>query len=43
MTEATKQFRRVNGFLHLPKLRAALQRHVGPPKAASACYNESVA
>jgi hypothetical protein len=24
MTEAGKQFRRVNGHLHLPKLRAAL-------------------
>jgi putative transposase len=28
MGEATKQFRRVNGFLHLPALRDALQRHV---------------
>jgi len=28
MVEATKQFRRVNGHLHLPKLRAALERHV---------------
>ena len=25
MTEAGKQFRRVNGHLHLPKLRAALE------------------
>ena len=24
MGEATKQFRRVNGYLHLPALRAAL-------------------
>jgi transposase-like protein len=28
MIEATGQFRRVNGHLHLPKLRAALERHV---------------
>ena len=28
MGEATKNFRRVNGFLHLPALRAALQAHV---------------
>ena len=28
MIEAGKQFRRVNGHLHLPALRAALERHV---------------
>jgi transposase-like protein len=28
MVEAGKQFRRVNGHLHLPALRAALERHV---------------
>jgi len=28
MTEASHQFRRVNGHLHLPQLRAALDRHV---------------
>jgi putative transposase len=33
MTEAGKQFRRVNGHLHLPKLRAALD----------ACFTENVA
>lgn len=27
MLEAKKQFRRVNGYLHLPALRAALERH----------------
>lgn len=27
MGEAAKQFRRVNGFLHLPALRAALEAH----------------
>ena len=28
MVEAGKQFRRVNGHLHLPALRAALERHI---------------
>jgi putative transposase len=28
MAEAAKQFRRVNGHLHLPRLRTALERHV---------------
>jgi hypothetical protein len=28
MAEAAKQFRRINGFLHLPALRDALDRHV---------------
>jgi putative transposase len=28
MVEAGKQFRRVNGHLHLPKLRAALDAHI---------------
>jgi len=28
MLEASKQFRRVNGFMHLPVLRHALQVHV---------------
>lgn len=43
MVEAVKQFRRVNGFLHLPKLHAALERHVASQETASACYNENVA
>jgi transposase-like protein len=42
MIEATKQFRRVNGFLHLPALRDALNRHatlsVTPP-----CQDDHVA
>src|SRR5918996_648881 len=42
MLEAAKQFRRVNGFLHLPALRDALNRHVAgavtPP-----CQDEHVA
>lgn len=29
MAEAKKQFRRVDGFLHLAKLRTALEAHVG--------------
>jgi len=28
MVEATTQFRRVNGHIHLPKLRAALEHHI---------------
>ena len=28
MIEASKQFRRVNGYLHLPALRAALEAEV---------------
>jgi len=28
MVEAAKQFRRVNGFLHLPALRKALDAHI---------------
>jgi transposase-like protein len=43
MNEAAKQFRRVNGFMHLAKLRAALDRHVATHKAASTCYNKTVA
>jgi putative transposase len=42
MHEATKQFRRVNGFLHLPVLRDSLNRHIArtvtPP-----CQDEHVA
>ena len=42
MGEATKQFRRVNGFLHLPALRDAIERHlavtVTPP-----CEDEDLA
>jgi hypothetical protein len=31
MVEADKQFRRVNGHLHLPSLRAALEREFAEP------------
>lgn len=39
MLEAAKQFRRVNGYLHLPALRAALDRHVN----GAVGYNRDVA
>jgi transposase-like protein len=34
MIEAGKQFRRVNGYLHLPSLQAALEREVAAPVGA---------
>ena len=34
MVEAGKQFRRVNGHLHLPALRAALERDVAAKLSA---------
>jgi hypothetical protein len=42
MLEATKQFRRVNGFLHLPALRNALDRHVAGT-VTSPCQDEHAA
>jgi hypothetical protein len=36
MGEAAKQFRRVNGHLHLPTLRAALDATVTPTKEDAA-------
>jgi len=42
MTEASKQFRRVNGFLHLPALRAALEVHV-KGAVAPRCDDDEVA
>ncbi len=41
MIEAGKQFRRVNGHLHLPALRAALEREVAQPVGAT-CQDEEV-
>jgi hypothetical protein len=38
MAEASKQFRRVNGHLHLPALRDALERHVAD-QAVGGDYN----
>jgi len=43
MLEAEKQFRRVNGHLHLPALRAALEREIHAETIAEECYNENVA
>lgn len=43
MLEAEKQFRRVNGHLHLPLLRAALEREIQAKEVAEECYNENVA
>jgi putative transposase len=40
MLEAAKQFRRVNGFLHLPALRAALNAHVERQTITPIDYNE---
>jgi putative transposase len=40
MGEAAKQFRRVNGFLHLPALRAALNAHVAAKTVTANVYNE---
>jgi len=36
MVEAGHQFRRVNGHLHLPKLRAALEEHFSGSVSAAA-------
>jgi len=42
MGEASKQFRRVNGFLHLPALRSALEAHVHGTVAPE-CDDDEVA
>ena len=42
MGEAAKQFRKVNGFLHLPALRAALNAHVAETVTPTV-YNEEEA
>ncbi|HYO03521.1 MAG TPA: transposase, partial [Mycobacterium sp.] len=42
MVEASKQFRRVNGHLHLPALRASLERHVAPESAGPDCNTQEV-
>jgi putative transposase len=42
MREAAKQFRRVNGYLHLPALRAALDKHY-KLDITPACDNEEAA
>jgi putative transposase len=42
MLEAGKQFRRVNGHLHLRTLRAALERHVATENAVTNRHNDTV-
>jgi putative transposase len=42
MGEATKQFRRVNGYLHLPALRAALEAEVANTGTGSCEAQEEV-
>jgi len=42
MVEASNQFRRVNGHLHLPALRAALERHVGADTVGADCNTQDV-
>jgi hypothetical protein len=41
MLEANHQFRRVNGHLHLPKLRAALDAHFSR-NASAGSHDETV-
>lgn len=42
MLEASKQFRRVNGHLHLPALRAALEQHVATETVRADCNTQDV-
>lgn len=42
MAEAGKQFRRINGHLHLPALREALQRHAATENGSATRQNKSV-
>jgi transposase-like protein len=42
MVEASKQFRRVNGHLHLPALRTALERHVAAEPVGANCNTHDV-
>ena len=42
MVEAGKQFRRVNGHLHLPALRDALDRHIAAHNVSTSRQNEPV-
>jgi hypothetical protein len=43
MLEAQKQFRRVVSHLHLPVLRAALERGISADNASEECYQQDVA
>ena len=40
MIEASKQFRRVNGFMHLPSLRSALEAHVTKADVTGRKYDQ---
>ena len=42
MVEASQQFRRVNGHLHLPALRTALERHVASETVGPDCNTQDV-
>lgn len=42
MLEASKQFRRVNGHLHLPALRTALERHLAAQSVGGDCNTQDV-
>lgn len=42
MVEASSQFRRVNGHLHLPALRTALERHVAARTIGADCNTQDV-
>jgi transposase-like protein len=42
MVEASQQFRRVNGHLHLPALRASLERHVATQTVGADCNTQNV-
>jgi putative transposase len=42
LTEAGKQFRRINGRLHLPALRQSLQRHIVENVSTTCQYHLSV-
>jgi putative transposase len=42
MVEAGKQFRRVNGHLHLPALRVALEREIAAENVVPAVHNDQV-
>ena len=42
MVEASRQFRRVNGHLHLPALRTALARQVGTETVTNTCDDQEM-
>lgn len=42
MIEASKQFRRVNGHLHLPALRAALEGHIAAQTFGAVRHDDNV-